>query len=44
MVVIAIYVDDCLSIGTEESSEEVINALKGHTFGLKVEENFTAVP
>jgi hypothetical protein len=33
MVVIAIYVDDCISIGTEEAIEEVINALIGHNFG-----------
>jgi hypothetical protein len=38
MVMIAIYVDDCFIIGTEEAIEEVINALKGHDFGLKVEE------
>ena len=37
----AIYVDDCLTIGTDEAIEEVINALKGHNFGLKVEDNLT---
>jgi hypothetical protein len=41
MVMIAIYVDDCLSIRTEETIEEVIKALKGHNFGLKVEDNLT---
>jgi hypothetical protein len=39
MVMIAIYVDDCLTIGTEEAIEKVINALKEHNFGLKVEDN-----
>jgi hypothetical protein len=32
---------DCLTIGTEEAIEEVINALKGYNFGLKVEGNLT---
>jgi hypothetical protein len=41
MVIIVIYVDDCLIIGTEEAIEEVINELKGHNFGLKVEDNLT---
>jgi hypothetical protein len=41
MVMIAIYIDDFLSIGTEEAIEKVINLLKGHSFGLKVEENLT---
>jgi hypothetical protein len=39
MVFIAIYVDDCLTIGTEESIEEIINALKVNNLGLKVEDN-----
>ena len=33
----AIYVDDCLTIGTDEAINEVIDSLKGHEFGLKVE-------
>jgi hypothetical protein len=41
MVMITIYVDDCLSIGTKGTIEEVINALKGNNFGLKVEDNLT---
>jgi hypothetical protein len=41
MVMIAIYVDDCLTIATEEAIEEAINALKGHDFGLKVEDNLS---
>jgi hypothetical protein len=41
MVMNAIYVDDCLTIGAEEAIEEVINALKGHNFGLKVEDILT---
>jgi hypothetical protein len=36
-----IYVNDCLTIETYESIEEVIDTLKGHNFGLKVEENLT---
>jgi hypothetical protein len=36
---IAIYFDDCLTIGTEESTEVVINALKGLNFGLQVKDN-----
>jgi hypothetical protein len=39
MVMIAIYFDDCLTIGTEEAIEKVIYALKGHNIGLKVEDN-----
>jgi hypothetical protein len=38
MVMIAIYVDDCLTIGTEEAIEEVFNVLNGSNFGLKVED------
>jgi hypothetical protein len=41
MVMIAIYVDDCLTIGAKEAIEDVINALKRNNFGLKVEENLT---
>jgi Holliday junction resolvase RusA-like endonuclease len=41
MVMIAIYVDDCLTIGTEEAIEKVIHALKEHNLGLKVENNLT---
>jgi hypothetical protein len=37
---IEIYVDDCpTTIGAEEAIEEIIDALKGHNFGLKVEDN-----
>jgi hypothetical protein len=38
---ISIYVDNCLTLETEEAIEEVINPLKGHNFGLKVEDNLT---
>jgi hypothetical protein len=41
MVMIAIYVDDCLAIWEEEAIVVVINTLKGHEFGLKVEDNLT---
>jgi hypothetical protein len=39
MIIVAIYGDDCLNIGTEEAIEAVINALKEHNFGPKVEDN-----
>jgi hypothetical protein len=39
MIMIAIYVDDRLTIGTKEAIEEVINTLKGHNFNLKFEDN-----
>jgi hypothetical protein len=42
MLMNPIYVDDCLTIGTEEAIEEVTNALKGNNFCLKVEDNLTA--
>jgi hypothetical protein len=38
---IAIYVDDFLTIRAEESIEEFINELKEHNFNLKVEDNLT---
>jgi hypothetical protein len=41
MVIVVIFVDDCLAIGTEEAVEEVMNSLKGNNFGLKVEDNLT---
>jgi hypothetical protein len=37
MVMIEIYIDDCHTIGTEEVIKEAISALKGYSFGLKVE-------
>jgi hypothetical protein len=41
MGMIAIYVDDLLTIELEEVIEKVINVLKVHNFGLKVENNLT---
>jgi hypothetical protein len=41
MIVIVVYVDDCLTIGTEEAIKEFIIALKGHNFHLKVDSNLT---
>jgi hydrogenase maturation factor HypE len=41
IVMITVYVDDCLTIGTEEATEEVINSLKERNLGLKVEDNLT---
>jgi hypothetical protein len=37
MIIIGIYVDDCLIIGKEESIECIINELKKYEFNLKVE-------
>jgi hypothetical protein len=39
MVMMEIFVDDCLTIGTEEAIEEVIHKLKRHDFVPKVEDN-----
>ena len=38
IVLLGIYVDDCLVIGSNEGIDDVINGLKMHTFGLKVED------
>jgi hypothetical protein len=38
MVMIVIYVDDCLTIGTEEATEKVFNVLNGSNFGLRAED------
>ena len=37
----AIYVNDCLTIGTDSAIDEVIESLKDYGFGLKVENNLT---
>jgi hypothetical protein len=37
----AIYMDDCLTIGSDESIHEVFESLSGHGFGLKVENELT---
>jgi hypothetical protein len=39
MIIIGIYVDNCLIIGKEESIESLINELKKPEFSLKVERN-----
>jgi histone deacetylase 1/2 len=41
IVIIAIYVDDCLIIGDDSKINEVIEELKGYNFGLKVEDHLT---
>jgi hypothetical protein len=41
IVIIAIYVDDCLIIGDDSNINEVIEELKGYNFGLKVEEHLS---
>ena len=37
----SIYVDDFLTIGTNETIKEVIDAFKSHNFELKAEDNLT---
>jgi hypothetical protein len=39
MMIIGIYVNDCMVIGKEESIECLIDELKKHSFNLKVERN-----
>jgi Reverse transcriptase (RNA-dependent DNA polymerase) len=39
IVIIAIYVNDCLIIGDDSKINEVIEELKGYNFGLKVEDH-----
>jgi hypothetical protein len=39
MIIIRIYVDDCLIIGKDESIDCLIDELKKHEFNLKVERN-----
>jgi Reverse transcriptase (RNA-dependent DNA polymerase) len=38
IVLVGIYVDDCMGIGCDDNIEKVIKGLKGYGFGLKVEE------
>jgi hypothetical protein len=37
----AIYVDDCLTIGTDIAIDEVIESMKNYGYGLKVENDLT---
>jgi hypothetical protein len=39
MIIIGIYVDDCLIIGKKESVGSLIDELKNHEFNLKVKRN-----
>jgi Reverse transcriptase (RNA-dependent DNA polymerase) len=41
IVIIAIYVNDCLIIGDDLKINEVMEELKGYNFGLKVEDHLT---
>jgi hypothetical protein len=41
IVIIVIYVDDCLIIGDDLNINEVIEELKGYNFALKVEDHLT---
>jgi hypothetical protein len=35
----AIYMENCLTIGSDKGTEEVIEDLKNNDFGPKIEEN-----
>jgi hypothetical protein len=39
IVIMAIYVDDCLTIGSDEGIKGVIKVMKKHDFGPKIEED-----
>ena len=41
IVMVAVYVDDCLVVGSEKGIEEMIICLKNCDFGLKIEDNLT---
>ena len=41
IVMVAVYVDDCLVVGSESGIDDMINCLKNCDFGLKVEDNLT---
>jgi Ethanolamine utilization protein EutJ (predicted chaperonin) len=41
VILIAIYVDDCLIIGTDEGIDNIINILRDYNFGLNVNHNLT---
>jgi hypothetical protein len=36
---VAVYVDDCLVVGSEEGIQDMINCLKNCNFGLKIEDS-----
>jgi hypothetical protein len=38
IVMMVIYVNDCLTIGSDEAIKDIIEDLKQYDFGLKVEE------
>jgi hypothetical protein len=44
IVLMTIYVYECLTIGTDTAIDEVIKLLKDYGFGLKVENNLTDYP
>jgi hypothetical protein len=37
----AVYVDDCLVIGSKKGIQDIINCLKNCDFGLKIEDSLT---
>jgi hypothetical protein len=41
IVMVAMYVDDCLVAGSKEGTQDMINCLKNCDFGLKIEDSLT---
>jgi Reverse transcriptase (RNA-dependent DNA polymerase) len=41
IVMVAVYVDNCLVVGSEEGIQDMINCLENCDFGLKIEDNLT---
>jgi hypothetical protein len=41
IVMIAMYVNNCLVVGSKEGIQDMINCLKNCNFGLKIEDNLT---
>jgi hypothetical protein len=41
IVMVAVYVDNCLVVGSEEGIQDMINCLKNCDFGLKIEDSLT---
>ena len=39
IVMVAVYVDDCLDVGSEKGIEDMTKSLKNYGFGLKLEDN-----
>jgi hypothetical protein len=41
IVMVSVYVNSCLVVGSEEGIQDMINCLKNCNFGLKIENNLT---